>query len=489
MSGWRRMTHYYSRGLNPAQVIHKSNGKRTQMTQTRYDRKGWPRAAWFAAGGVPIFTVTAAWFIHRWVKLDDSLPYFLGAVGNLCALIGLPILIALVVIGTRFFPAERVFGLDRMLRLHKNLGTVAVALFSVHAVLRFLKASLKLDYQWQWQMFFSLETGDATAWGMNLARLGLVGLLVSGGLARLGDFQVLSFKTWKPAHLAVYIAVAAGLVHARIVGDDIIKSPYNGVWYAAVAAFVVLCVYRLRYVARRNRQCVTTLREQRPDAHNVHTCFFENDIIPERRAGQFCLLRFKSGGAWSEPRPFTISAGARTDTPSVTVKKIGRFTTELDGLQAGTPLLCEGPYGVFYPDFTNEKNIVMLAGGIGVTPFLSMIRTAVEDDFAGRLTLLWNNKTCADIITQAELTDSAANGRLKLVHVISREQPPPQTAGSGVYYEHGHIRSELLQRHVVPTGASFYLCGPQGMQHSVLKELRSAFNISPRQVHRELFFW
>lgn len=446
------------------------------------------RSAWLALACLPALAVTGAWLLHRWAKLDDSAAYFLGAVGNLCALVGLPALAALVLIGVRFAPVERIFGLDRMLRLHKVLGSAVVALFSAHAILRFLKATLKYD-SWQWQMLFGWETNGADAWGMNAGRIGLAVMLIAGALARLGHVRLVRFHAWKPAHLFLYVAIPAGLVHARIVGDDLGQFPYGAVWLGVAAVCAGLCLYRIVAVAGRYRRSATTLVEQRTESTEVNTYHLRGGVCVPRRAGQFCLLRYLRGRTWSEPRPFTISAGTNAADPTITVRSSGAFTAALAELPAGTALLCEGPYGRFCPSFADEPNIVMIAGGIGVTPFLSIIRTAMASGAGTRLTLLWNTRTEADIIARAELEHLAASGSLTLVHVLSREIPAPVATLPGVTREQGHITAAVLTRHVDPHRATFYLCGPRAMQRSVLRELHTAFGIAPRKVRRELFFW
>lgn len=458
-------------------------GKRTGLQRSLV------RAAWLALVCLPALAVTAAWFLHRWAKLGDNLAYVLGAVGNLCALVGLPALACLVLIGVRFSPAERVFGLDRMLRLHKVLGSAVVALYSAHAILRFLKATLKHDAVWQWQMLCGWETGGAEAWGMNAGRIGLTVLLIAGGLARLGHFRLVSFHAWKPAHLFLYIAIPSGLVHARIVGDDLGRFPYGTVWLAAVAACGGLCLYRIACIARRNRCSATALLERQEESAGVHTYRLQGGILAPRQAGQFCLLRYRRGRTWSEPRPFTISAGAQAENPAITVKSSGAFTAALAQLPPGTALLCEGPYGRFCPSRAEEPNIVMIAGGIGVTPFLSIIRTAAAAGAGTRLTLLWNTRSEGDVIARTELERLAACGTLTLVHVLSREIPDPSARMPGVAREQGHITADMLTRHTDPHRATFYLCGPRAMQRNVLRELRTAFGVAPRQVRRELFFW
>jgi predicted ferric reductase len=107
----------------------------------------------------------------------------------------------------------------------------------------------------------------------------------------------------------------------------------------------------------------------------------KNQPIKKQRAGQFLFVRFPGEGMLNESHPFTISSAPHEDVLRVTVKASGDFTRELfSKLQAGTNAIVEGAYGMF--DYkSGRQNQIWIAGGIGLTPFLSFIR-----DMNGNLT-------------------------------------------------------------------------------------------------------
>jgi len=457
------------------------------------------RASLLLLAALPAAVVAAAWFIHRWHKLGGEWAYFFGALGDLFALIGLPLLVVMVVLGARLAVVERLFGLDRMLRAHKLLAKAVVSLFLAHALLQTLKFSMKLEEGWQWPYLFSMSLAD---WPMVLGRLALASLLVLAALALLGQW-VVPFRIWKSAHLLLYPALAAGFVHAKLRGDDIARFPYNVVWYVLAAALVLVFLYRVIYRIRRGRRFTWLVGQVVPETHDTTTLVLlraeGSGGFLWRRPGQFATIRIKRALGWGEPHPFTISGEPSTkEELRFTIKRAGEFTASIPSLLPGTPALCEGPYGVFCPDFEREKNVVMIAGGVGATPFLSAIRHASRVAPDVRVTLIWNNKTRSDITAADELDGLAASMWLKVVHVLSREGEGVVvgTGGSsegdgstGVFYERGHVTAEVLRKHVDPDSASFYLCGPPEMQQFVLTQLNGAFGIRARQVKRELFFW
>ncbi len=209
-----------------------------------------------------------------------------------------------------------------------------------------------------------------------------------------------------------------------------------------------------------------------------------------RRAGQFAVIRVWRGGRWSEPHPFTISAPPAAEELRFTIKAAGRFTSAVPSLAPGTPVLCEGPYGVFTADLEREREVVMISGGVGITPFLSLIRHAVPAVPGGRITLICANRTADDIVAREELGAAARGGRVRVVHVLSQAEPDSLPAGGdGVTFERGHVTAELLARHVPSARASFLMCGPPAMQEAVFRALREAHGVRRRRVRRELFFY
>ncbi|MEJ2699686.1 MAG: hypothetical protein P8Z70_08515 [Desulfuromonadales bacterium] len=131
----------------------------------------------------------------------------------------------------------------------------------------------------------------------------------------------------------------------------------------------------------------------------------------------------------------------------------------------------------------------MIAGGVGITPFLSQlrhIRLAASDV---QVTLIWGNKTRRDIIAGDEFHALTRRVPLKIVHVLSREPDGPLEGSDRIAYERGHIDQDILKRHIEEPAASYYLCGPEPLQEVVLRHLHEAFGIPRVQVRRELFFF
>jgi ferredoxin-NADP reductase len=135
---------------------------------------------------------------------------------------------------------------------------------------------------------------------------------------------------------------------------------------------------------------------------------------------------------------------------------------------------------VLHPE---ERDFVFIAGGIGITPFMSMIRHMVAEGSQAPVLLLFANKTEEDIVFQQELEQLRREGRLPLEIVYILERPPAGWGG-----ETGLITRRLIERHAGsrPSGKAFYVCGPPAMMDAVIPTLRR-MGVPRRSLHSERF--
>jgi predicted ferric reductase len=228
-----------------------------------------------------------------------------------------------------------------------------------------------------------------------------------------------------------------------------------------------------------------------PENHDTTSLYLEGDDerLKKRRAGQWASIRVLGEDGWSEPHPFTISCAPEDEILRFTIKKAGVFTSSIPELQPGTPVRVEGPFGVFCRDIEKRQEIAMIAGGVGITPFLSVLRWLRNIRAKNRVTLFWTNKTIEDVFAADELKEMTMDLHLKIIHTISREKDVDkyfQAEYPHVLYVPGYATRDVLQKHLDFPRISFYVCGPPRMQESILKELE-ACGVDPKSVERENF--
>src|SRR5690606_35106491 len=118
------------------------------------------------------------------------------------------------------------------------------------------------------------------------------------------------------------------------------------------------------------------------------------------RAGQFFIFRFLSKGLWWQAHPFSLSYAPHADRIRISAKAVGDFTSSLrSGLSSGIPVVIEGPFGVFGKDIEKEEAILLIAGGIGITPLRSIFETLENKN----VILLYAAKTAEDLVLKKEL--------------------------------------------------------------------------------------
>ena len=138
----------------------------------------------------------------------------------------------------------------------------------------------------------------------------------------------------------------------------------------------------------------------------------------------------------------------------------------------------------------------MIAGGVGITPFLSVLRQFKDVGANNKVVLFWANKTLADAFAAEELEQYTRILHLHVVHTLSRVAPgnqplaPVFTDGrpGRVSYEYGRLNQELFIRYLNFSEAAFYLCGPPAMQQTVLEELAKC-GIKPETIYKEAFIF
>lgn len=211
------------------------------------------------------------------------------------------------------------------------------------------------------------------------------------------------------------------------------------------------------------------------------------DKFDLREPGQFASISVKTEDGWTEPHPFTISGAPEDESLRFTIKKSGEFTSTIPDIKPGTEVMCAGPFGVFCKDIDRQEEIVMIAGGVGITPFLSVLRHFSKTGARNRVTLFWANKTLADAFALEELAGLSEKLDLKIIAVLSRDEPPADNPfPKSVVFESGRVTRELFEKYVKSVSASFYLCGPPPMQDAVIEEL-SASGVDKDDIRKEAF--
>ena len=201
--------------------------------------------------------------------------------------------------------------------------------------------------------------------------------------------------------------------------------------------------------------------------HNVMLVSLEpqtpDDIIAYT-AGQYLALGFTRNGRKTPMRSFSIVSSPTGGTElQVSMRVQGNFTSAASELTVGDEVFVQGPFGSFTINPYYDKRIVMMAAGIGITPFISMLRWAAETSLAVPITLLYSCRTAADMAFYQEiLALQQSNANLEVGFFVTGANDGPAN------FVKGPIREAHIQRLTEGeyAGSTYFICGPKGFMQA-----------------------
>ena len=179
-------------------------------------------------------------------------------------------------------------------------------------------------------------------------------------------------------------------------------------------------------------------------------------------------------GGPADGQPFYQIAVKREDNGFVSKHVFDTFFV-------GTAVDASAPAGHLCPSsIRDERHIVCVAGGIGITPFLSLAHAVAGGIEEFQLTIVCSNRTCSDALFHDELEHLAgcSNGRVRIVHTLTREEKEG--------FRSGRVSAAMLSEVCDLAGSSFFICGPNAMGSALEADLLAA-GVPRRRVRRETF--
>jgi predicted ferric reductase len=278
------------------------------------------------------------------------------------------------------------------------------------------------------------------------------------------------YETWHLTHiLLAIIAVTAGLLHMVGWGFYLADTRKRALWIGLTMFWFGLLLYvriaKPLFMLRRPYR-ISEVRKERGD---TSTLVMHPDGHPGFRftPGQFAWLT-----VWGSPfkitgHPFSFSSSAAVTDGHVemTIRNLGDFTGEIHKVPVGKRVYLDGPYGAFTIGNPADMH-VLIAGGIGITPMMSMIRTLADRRDTRPVILFYGNEDWESITFREELEALKARLDLTVVHVLTN----PSNGWMG---ERGFITAEVFKRHLPPPYADhqYFICGPNVMMDAIEKAL------------------
>ncbi len=224
---------------------------------------------------------------------------------------------------------------------------------------------------------------------------------------------------------------------------------------------------------RRYKALVTEIKNLTPSIVEITMVRRDGADFPDFLPGQYATLSFPNYERLKGERSFSI-ASAPTDRSRLRfgIRIGGRYTSALRRIRMREPVIVAGPFGKFTFDPDRDRSAVFIAGGIGITPFLSMIRAATDLELKNELTLIYSVRSMNDAAYMQELNElERINPHLRVTYAISDEKVP----GLSERLVPGRINPELIDKMLPGNmwGYSFFLCGPPPFMDAMTAALRT----------------
>ena len=449
----------------------------------------------FRKGVCAILAVIAVYAVMYWyhviglgMPFNEQLTYFVGSSAAICMALG-------IMLATRPRVIEDSFGgLDKMYKLHKYLGVAALLLFIAHfatipsggdndesetrivtveSTATTTESSDNSATQTAPVAAEELEDDDD---GLPIDIIGLVAMIGFILLIIITLNRKFPYHRWIKTHQFMgffFIVVSVHIFLALYDDSAIALFSTPGVFLAlSLLAGLAAFIYKQIFYPKKKKHNFKLVAVNRLE-RATEVVMKPKSKMFSFEPGQFAFITIDDAD-FREAHPFTISSGAHEDELRFTMKTLGDFTRRVrDKLKPGADVDIEGPYGRFNP-LQGLKKQVWVAGGIGITPFLSTMRS-MEPGHGKMIRFYYAVRTAKEALFFDELEARAADVGGVTINRFDSD--------AGVLVDADVILKDLDDD---IRDWSFYFCGPKPMTVAICKELMK-HGVSARRIHKEEF--
>lgn len=432
--------------------------------------------------------------VIRWLTLQDSLSnifispnsFFLAA-GRITGLIGLVLYAVNLLLAARTRWMENLFnGLNRVYIAHHLTGGIALILLVFHPLflaVRYIDVAVLSSVKDAAKFLLPRTFNSETLWfeveqalSINAAIIAFLGMVV---LLILTFFVKLPYRIWLATHKFLGVAFMFAGLHIILISSDTSKDNflkyYMLLWVVVgLSAFVYRTLMNNIFV-RRYPYKVLAVSQQEGNVVGITLEPMEKKM--SYKPGQFIFIRFlwsSEEGIIRETHPFSIASAPNEPNVRLYIKSLGDYTTSLKNLKVGAIAEIEGAYGKFTYTRFGEAPQIWVAGGIGITPFLSMARSYT--------TTSPNVDLVYSVVNRSELLDQRAVAEylpstyktFRYFPYVAKEQDGFLTAQK-VKDMCGGLDNKQI-----------FICGPPPMMKALRAQLRQ-LGVPNRNIHSEEF--
>lgn len=395
--------------------------------------------------------------------------------------------LVLLILSLLVTPLRKLTGWTTLIAVRRNLGVIGFAYIAAHFLIFFwwdqghdVVATLReiIDRVYLWFGFGAL-----------VLLIPLAATSTDGMVSRLGP------KRWKLVHRLAYPAIIGGSIHYILQAKSDLRQPiaFAGALGAMLLYRIVAGLLPAKKPAPKQKKAFWAgelkLAKLTDETHDVRTFRFVNPRggpLPfQHVAGQYLNLQLTIDGKRVN-RSYTIaSPPTRRDYCEISVKKAanGYGSKHLhETWKEGDLIKVSAPAGKFVFAGHEAERVVLLAGGIGITPMMSVIRSLTDRGWAGEMYLVFSIRLVKDVVFRDEIAELVA--KHPNLHVKITVSGDPETAWTGA---RGNITRELLEDFIPGfTRGPVLVCGPDPMM-TAMRKLLVGMGIPDAEVHQEAF--
>ena len=440
-------------------------------TFRKYSSAGVNWASWFLGIGLGL---TLALQVTTMRKSDISSAYaVVASVSRLAALTGTYFAIVGIFLVARIPWVERGVGHDRLVTWHRKLGPWSLYLIGAHVLFIILSFAGQDHVMLIVEMWRMLKQYD---W-MWFALLGFVLMIMAGVTSYKKARAKMSYETWWIIHIYTYVAVAASFMHQVLNGQMFINHPLNRFYWTSLYVVMALAiiVYRFGIPIVRSLRHNLVVEKVVVEGPGIISIIMKGRKLHKLAAegGQFFSWRFLTRGHALMSHPYSLSAAPTEHYLRITVKDLGDHSRSVAYLKKGTRVFVEGPYGAFTAGRATTKHVVLVGGGVGITPV-----RALMDEFKNgvEIDLLYRVSREEDLVLKDELDYLEANsgGTIRIHYLVGSRREYPMDAKA--------------LKALVPriSDSDIYICGPGPLVETV-KQAVADLGVPKNRFHDEAF--
>lgn len=391
------------------------------------------------------------------------------SISQISALLGMILFCYSFFLSSRFTFLENIFGgLDKVYKLHQITGRLSFILIINHfifLIFNYINSSATLDLLLLPGKTLSYNLGILGLWSMCAILIAILYLKIDYQLfIRVQSFFIIPF--------------VFGVLHMMFAQSDssrYLPLTYFLLFHAAVAG--ISWVYRTFLYSRLGPRFEYKIEFVRLYPNDVTVV----SLLPLNKKmsflpGQFVYVKFESLGIKEEFHPFSIASSPFENRIVFAIKALGDFTTQVKMLKAGEKAVIMGPYGKFCERFFEDKDVVCIAGGIGITPFLGILNYCKDKQLLAskNLFLFYSTKNEHDILFEDYLKGMVAPQNhlsLKVIHTEKEDRLNVDFIKNTI----GDLKDKL-----------YFLCGPKIMMEDLAGQLKN-MNVSTKNIIFEDF--